>query len=459
MKIVIVGGNHAGIAAARRIREDYPEDEVYIFEKSHEVGFVSQTIPLFLMGQQKLDTQGNYTNPDEIRKLGINLYIETEVTSVDVKEKLVKYKNEEKKEYGEIVYDKLIMASGSYPSLPPTGGKVGESLFLIKDKHDALVLDHFVQHAKHVAVIGAGLVGVEVSRILAKRGLQVTLIHARKRILNDYLDDVMSIETEKQLEKEGIRVLLNMRARNYETVEKKLIRRPRVKISLGIDDDITVDGVIVSTGFRPNSYLLAGQVETGDKGAILVDKYMHSSNPDILAVGDCATTYMDLIDRNVYNPHASDAFRQGAVAGINIHEKKQPIGLTTGTYRFNMEDFFIAKTGLTLFEAMEQGWDADFVNYRNEVINSDDFASGCLVYERKTHKVLGIQVLGTRDISYYVNTFSYAIQTDAVIEDLEFSDFYFEHGYKDPMSFASKVLHLIREKEKEALANQEEDNS
>jgi len=452
MRIVIVGGNHAGLAAARRIREEYPEDEVVVFEKSHEVGFVSQSIPVFLMGEQKLATQGNYTTPEKIKEEGITLHLNTEVTKVDAQKKIVTYNNLEKKEFGEITYDKLVMACGSYPSLPPTGGKVGETLFLIKEKEDAEALNRFLEHAKHVAVIGGGLVGVEISRIFARRGLKVTLIHSRERILNGYLDEPMAVETEKQLESEGIRLLLNTRARSYTTIEKKLMRRPSVEIALGDGQKLTVDGVLVSTGFKPNSYLLTGQVETGDRGAILVNKYMQTTDEDIYAVGDCATTYMDLLDAHLYNPHASDAFRQGSIAGLNIHGPKQEISVTTGTYRFNMEGFTIAKTGLILEEALARGWDADFVNYRNEQINSAGFASALLVYEKGTHKILGMQVLGTTDISWYSDLFSFAIQKGSTVDDLEFTDFYFEHGYVNPLSFTAIMCQLIRQREKEEAA-------
>ncbi|MDR2465038.1 MAG: FAD-dependent oxidoreductase [Streptococcaceae bacterium] len=448
MRAIVIGGNHAGIACANRIREEYPEVEVVIFEKKDEVGFVSQTIPLFLMGAQDIHSQANYAKPDDIRQNGIDLRINTEVIEISAKEKRISYREVGKKLREDMFYDKLVMATGSYPDLPPTGGELGKTLFLLKERKDAEDLNDFVNSADTVGVIGGGLVGVEISRIFAKRGLKVTVIQSNPRLLDKYLDDITAMEVEEQMQGEGIKLLLGTRALDYETIKEKLWRKSKVKIMTTSGETVEVDGVCVSIGFKPNSFLLSGQVKTGDRGAILVDEYMQSSDPDILAVGDCATSRLDLIGKDIYNPHASDAFRQGLIAAINLFERKKEIGMTTGTYKFNMQGFTIASTGITYASAIENGFDADYVHYRNSYIESEDFSTIHLVYERKTHKILGFQVIGTADISSYVQIVSYAIQKGANIEDLEFTDFFFEHGYKNPLGFTKILASLVREKAK-----------
>ncbi|MFD1902757.1 FAD-dependent oxidoreductase [Enterococcus termitis] len=402
------------------------------------------------MGYQNIHSQANYATPEEIINQGINLKIQTEVISIDAKKKMVFYRGENDKIPRYLYYDRLIMATGSYPNLPPTGGKLNETLFLLKERKDAESIENFISEAHQAVVVGAGLVGVEIARILAQRDINVTLIQSNHRILDKYLDEGSALEVEKQLEKEGVTLLLGTRVDSYHTIDKKIWSRPRIDVFTSNGKIISADGVFMSVGFRPNSFLLAGQVETGDRGAIIVDKYMYTSDPSILAIGDCSTTYMDLTKENIYNPHASDAFRQGLIAAINCHEKKKEIMFTTGTYKFNMDGFTIANTGITLNQAKKFGYDAEEVHYQNRYLArkgnsgyestgtyyhkaeniSKDYSSIYLIYEKKTLKILGLQVLGTVDISQYVNIISLAIQKGVTVPEVEFTDFFLNMDIK-----------------------------
>lgn len=278
------------------------------------------------------------------------------------------YQKEGQRISEDIFYDRLILATGSYPLLPPTGGKRNETLFLLKDRTDAEAIAAFLTEAKSAVVIGGGLVGVEISRILTQRGIAVTLVEANPHLLTRYLDDKASLEVEAQLKREGIDVLTGMRASSYHTAARRIIHKKSVTVTMTNGKKVQTDGVFISIGFRPSSHLLAGQVTLGDRGAIVVDPYMYTSDPDILAVWDCATTHLDLLGEDVYNPHASDALRQGLIAGINVHSRRQPISFTTGTYKFNMDGYTTASTGITLSQAVEKGYDAAEVSYHNSYL-------------------------------------------------------------------------------------------
>jgi NADPH-dependent 2,4-dienoyl-CoA reductase/sulfur reductase-like enzyme len=474
MKIIIVGGNHAGVAAALRIKEIYPEDEVILFEKRNEVTFVSQTIPLFLMGKQNLAKQANYITPKELIEKGISLHLNTEVLAIESQSKKVVYQKQGQRISEDMFYDRLIMATGSYPLLPPTGGKRNETLFLLKEREDAQAIAEFLTEAKSAVVIGGGLVGVEISRILNQKGIAVTVVEANPHLLMRYLDEKASIEVEAQLKREGIEILTGTKASSYQTAEKHILQKKRVTVKMIDGKKIQTDGVFISIGFRPSSHLLAGQVTLGDRGAIVVDQYMYTSDPDILAVGDCATTHLDLLEKDVYNPHASDALRQGLIAGINVHTRKQPISFTTGTYKFNMEGYTIASTGITLSQAIETGYDAAEVSYQNNYLadvqssyydhtgsiflknqkSDTPYIQLFCIYEKGTKKMLGLQVLGTIDVSQYTNIISLAISQGLTADDIEFTDFFYEHGYKDPIGFTKIIAKKIRENELEAMTDE-----
>jgi NADPH-dependent 2,4-dienoyl-CoA reductase/sulfur reductase-like enzyme len=448
MKVVIIGGSHAGIACAKRCREEHPDAEVVIIERKKGVSFVSQTIPLFLIGEDNILEEGHYTTPEELEADGIKALTKREVKTIETAQKRITYANLYTDKLDEMFYDKLVMAAGSYPVLPLVNGIFNETFFLLKNVEDAVAIKNFMERSRDVVIVGAGIVGVELARIFAKKGLHVTVLQARDHVMNRYLDVELATVVENSIRKGGVDLYLNARVVDYHTKKANVFHKSEVIVETDIGKKIKTSGVLLSVGFRPNSYLLRGQVNLGDKGAILVDEYMQTSVSDVFAVGDCATSYFNLLNANRYNPHASEAIRQGVIAAINLFEPKQKLFYSLGTYSLNMQGYTIAVTGLTKMQALAGGYDADGVYFKNEHLDIKEFSCMQLVYEKKTHIVLGFQVVGNVSINEYANVFSLAIQQKLTVEEIEFADFYFEHGYKDPSGFTKIMARLIREKEK-----------
>jgi NADPH-dependent 2,4-dienoyl-CoA reductase/sulfur reductase-like enzyme len=447
MKVVIIGGSHAGIACARRCREEHSDAEVVIIERKKDVSFVSQTIPLFLIGEENILEEGHYTTPEELEADGIKVLTKSEVKTIEIAQKRVIYTNVDTDKLDEMFYDKLVMATGSYPVLPLINGVFNETFFLLKNVEDAVAIKKFMEKSHDVVIVGAGIVGVELSRIFAKKGLHVTVLQARENVMNRYLDVEMAKVVEKSIRDIGVDLYLRTRVVDYHTKKANAFHKSEVIVETDVGEKIKTSGVVLSVGFRPNSYLLRGQVKLGDKGAILVDEYMRTSIPDVFAVGDCATSCF-MFDMNRYNPHASEAIRQGVIAAINLFEPKQKLPCSLGTYNLNMQGYTVAVTGITKNLALSQGYDADAIYFENPHLDAKDFSYMQLIYEKKTHVILGFQVVGNTSINEYANVFSLVIQQKLTIEDIEFSDFYFEHGYKDPSGFTKIMARLIREKER-----------
>ncbi|MDR0614743.1 MAG: FAD-dependent oxidoreductase [Lactobacillales bacterium] len=449
MKVVIIGGSHAGIACARRCREEHPDAQVVIIERKKDISFVSQTIPLFLIGEENILEEGHYATPAELESEGIEVLTKMEVKTIEVDRKRLTYANVDTGKLDEMFYDKLVMATGSYPVLPLINGVFNETFFLLKNVEDAVAIKKFMEKSHDVVIIGAGIVGVELSRIFAKKGLHVTVLQARENVMNRYLDVEMAKVVEKSIRDIGVDLYLNTRAIDYHTKKANAFHKSGVIVETDIGKKIKTSGVLLSVGFRPNSYLLRGQVKLGDKGAILVDEYMQTSVSDVFAVGDCASSYFNLLDMNRYNPHASEAIRQGVMAAINLFEPKQKLPCSLGTYNLKMPGYTVAVTGITKSVALNQGYDADAIYFENLHLDAKDFSYMQLIYEKKTHVILGFQVVGNTSINEYANVFSLVIQQKLTIEDIEFSDFYFEHGYKDPSGFTKIMARLTRKKERE----------
>jgi NADPH-dependent 2,4-dienoyl-CoA reductase/sulfur reductase-like enzyme len=153
------------------------------------------------------------------------------------------------------------------------------------------------------------------------------------------------------------------------------------------------------------------------------------------------------VKHSFYIPHGSDALRQGEICALNIMEEKVPMTASQATFSANMDGLVLSVSGLTLENAKRAGYQADGIDYKNPYRGGEGYHLW-MTYEKNTHKILGIQMIGTQRLSSsYVNIISLAIQQGLRIEDLELSDFYLEHGYADPRGFQKICAELIREKE------------
>lgn len=449
MKIVIIGSSHAGLTCAIRAREEYPEAEIVIFEKQKEIAFVSQVIPFYLLGDKGVLDHHNYTSVENLRAQGFVVHNETTVVKIDVNTKEVFYRSPNLTEMQSENYDKLVLATGSYPVLPPIDSHESERIYTIKFMKDGEKLKKLLDTAKRVVIIGGGIIGVDLARIYNNHGVKVTLIQAHNRILNRYIDEEVSRSYEAVLEAEGIDVQLDtiaidIRDQGDETV-----------VYTDSNQHFAADGVIFTAGFRPNSYLLRNQAALGDLGAVKVDEYMQTSAADVFAVGDCATTYLNLTKQDVYLPHASDALRTGSIAAVNLTGEKQKIAASNGTFFIPISGMSLAVTGLTLETALANGYDAELVRIDKAYLSGEAGGISCwLTYEKGTHKILGLQAKGTMagvtsSVAAYADLYSLAIQQEMTVEEIEFTDFYFRYGFSDPKSINQIFAAAIRKRERE----------
>lgn len=450
MEIRIIGGSHAGIACALRAREEYPDSSIVIYEKQKVIGFIAQSIPFYLSGNSDFLKLSSYITISDLENLNITVRTQTAVDEINLAEKRIEYTDLLEKTENEDHYDKLIMAVGSYPNLPLLKEGFQDEIYVVKKPEDADKLKMLMHRCRSIIVIGGGGIGVEMAKILAKAQIKTTLIHASDYILNRYLDKVVGEGVQKFLESIGVNVVTDSIVTD---IKEELVNPETGKkvshVFTRNGREFTADGVIYTTGFRPNSFLLADQVKLGDKGAILVNEYMQTSDPDVFAVGDCATTILTNVKNPAYVPHASDAIRQGEVAAVNLMGDKVKLSKSQGTFKMNFdEDLTVNMTGLSLARAKQEGYDCDQVFIANDFVASDKYYHVWLVYEKGSHKILGIQCTGTaEEIAAQSDLISLAIQQNLTVEDIEYTDFYFKHGFRQPKSFSKLLADEIRRKE------------
>ncbi len=430
MKIAVIGCTHAGTAAILNAAKLHPEAEITVYERNDNISFLSCGIALYVGGVVKDPDGLFYCSPDKLAELGVKTNMRHDVLAVDAKVKTLTAKNLETGVEFEDTFDKLIVTTGSWPIVPTMEGSDLDNILLSKNFYHSNDIIEKSKDVENIVVVGAGYIGVELVEAFQENGKQVTLIDAQERILSKYLDKEYTDVAEKTMADKGITLALNQLVNKFEgkdgKVEKVITDKGEYKADL----------VILCIGFKPNTGLLKGQVDMLDSGAIIVDKYMRTSNPDVFAAGDsCAITY-NPTGKSAYIPLATNAVRMGTLVARNLkHATTEYMG-TQGTSGIKIYNHNIASTGLTEARAIEEGFEIDTVtvvdNHRPEFMPSFDEATLKVVYEKQSRRILGAQLISNQDLTQSINTVSVCIQNKMTIDQLAFVDFFFQPHYNKP---------------------------
>lgn len=446
MKVIVVGCTHAGISATQALLEEYPDAEVKVYERSDNISFLSCGISLYLDGTVDYLEDMFYSSPEALGKLGANIRTEHDVFKIDPDNKTVSVQNIKTTEVFTERYDKLIYTAGSVPKLPPIIGSDSSRVFLCKDSLQAKQIKKSATDAKSIAIIGGGFVGVEMAESYARTGHQVQLFQSGNSLLSYSIDDELALRVKNELENLGVEIHLNSKIASFES---KLGEK---HINFYVENEtFTVDIVVICTGYRPNTQILKGLVDLSSHGAIIVDKWMRTSDPDILAAGDACTTYFNPVDAIDYLPLATSAVRQGRLAGLNAFRNVEPTMGTQSTTALRINDYTLATTGIT--EKVAHKFNLENIssytykgNIRPTFMPNPTEVSVKLVFNKETHVVLGAQIFSASDVSQSANLISLLIQSKGTLETLAYVDMLFNPNY-------NQIYNYLNQAAQEALAN------
>lgn len=435
MKVIVVGSTHAGTAAIKQTLANYPDTDITVYEKNDNVSFLSCGIALYLQGEVK-DVNGLfYSSPEELASLGADLKMGHEVLKIDAENKSVQVRDLATGAEFTDTYDKLVMTTGSLPIVPPIDGIQNDNIYLCKNYHDAQTLFAKADDVESVIVIGAGYIGVELVEAFEKRGKKVTVIDGMPRIMNKYFDEPFTDKAAAMFEKHGIKVVTGEMVKGF-SGDKQVT----VKTDGG---EYTADIAILSIGFKPNTTLLKGQVDMLPNGAIMTNNYMQTSNPDIFGAGDSVAVHYNPTHDNAYIPLATNAVRQGTLVGMNIVKPTLEYMGTQASSGLKLYDLNFAASGLTKEAAEMQGMDVQSVtvedNFRPEFMSSTTPVLMTLVWEAKTHRIVGAQFVSEYDISQSANAVSIAIQAEFKIEQLAMVDMLFQPWFDRPFNYLNSL--------------------
>ncbi|MBP1906924.1 NADPH-dependent 2,4-dienoyl-CoA reductase/sulfur reductase-like enzyme [Paenibacillus turicensis] len=433
MKVAVIGCTHAGTAAIVNIAKLYPEAEITVFERNDNISFLSCGIALYVGGVVEDAAGLFYSSPQQLADLGVTTKMLHEVTKVDSDAKYLEARNLETGEQFRHEFDKLVVTTGSWPIVPKLDGIELDNIILSKNFNHSNTIIEKAKDAKRIAVVGAGYIGVELVEAFQMNGKQVTLIDAEDRVLSKYLDEEYTNEIEASLQSQGIALGLGEKVTGFVGENGKV---SHVITSHGKHE---ADLVILCIGFRPNTALLAGQVDMLENGAILVDEYMRTSKADVYAAGDSCAVHYNPTGKHAYIPLATNAVRMGTLVARNLVQPTVTYMGTQGTSGIKIYEDHIAATGMTEAAAQAAGINAESVsvkdNYRPEFMPTHEEVKLKVVYDKKTRVILGAQIMSKVDLTQSINTLSVCIQNKMKMEELAFVDFFFQPHYNKPWNF------------------------
>lgn len=438
MKVIVVGCTHAGTAAVANLKELYPDCDVTIYERNDNISFLSCGIALHVADVVKDLNDMFYNSPEGLAKLGVKTNMKHDVLNIDFDNKKVNVKNLVTGEEFADSYDKLVLTVGSWPIVPKFEGGDLDNILLCKNYNQAKVITEKGKDAKNVVIIGAGYIGVELAEAFEVLGKKVTLVDAEDRIMAKYLDKEFTDIAENEFKEHGVNLVLGEKVKCFEGENGK--------VKKVVTDKGTYEGdlVVLCIGFRPNTTLVNGKLDTLPNGAIIIDEYMRTSREDVFAAGDCCVVKYNPTGEDRYIPLATNAVRMGTLVARNINGPKIKYMGTQGTSGIKIYDECIASTGLTeegakMVQGINVGTATIEDNYRPEFMPTYEKAMVKIVFDKDTRRVVGGQIISKADLTQFMNTLSVVIQNKMTVEELAMTDFFFQPHFNKPWSLLNLV--------------------
>lgn len=436
MKIVIIGTNHAGIAAANTLLDNYPGHEITMIDRNSNMSYLGCGTALWVGRQIDQPNELFYARPDDFEAKGAKVLTETEVSSIDFGNKKVYATTKAGEEHMED-YDKLILAMGSRPIIPKITGNELEGIHFLKLFQEGQAVDEEFakEEVKRIAVIGAGYIGTEIAEAAKRRGKEVLLFDAETTSLASYYDEDFAKGMDENLANHGVELHFGETAEAFKGTNGRV---SQIVTNKGTYD---VDMVINCIGFTANSALVGDKLDTLRNGAVKVDKHQQTSNPDVYAVGDVATIYSNALQDFTYIALASNAVRSGIVAGHNIGGTVLESAGVQGSNGISIFGYNMTSTGFSVKAAQKFGLEVAYTDFEDKqkawfLHENNDTVKIRIVYEKSSRRIVGAQMASYGEIiAGNINMFSLAIQDQKTIDELALLDLFFLPHFNSPYNY------------------------
>lgn len=445
MKVCIVGGVAGGASAAARLRRLDEQAEIVLLERGAYISFANCGLPYYVGGEIQKQSALTLQTPASFRaRFNVDVRVESEVRSIDRDAKTLTVRSAAGETYTER-YDKLILSPGAEPVRPPIPGLENKRVFTLRTIPDAVRIREYIEREKpeSAVVIGGGYIGVEMAENLRRAGLHVFVVEMSDHLIAP-LDSDMACDVHSYARSMGLELVLGNGVKAVAEKENRLT----VQLSRG---ELTADLVILSVGVRPDSALAkAAGLTVNDRGAIVTNRHMMTSDTDIFAVGD-AVEITDFVTGNKgFVPLAGPANKQGRIAADNLCGLPSVYKGTQGSSVLKLFDMTVAMTGLNERAARAAGLDYDKV-FTYSAEHASYYPGGRnlsmkVLFERGTGRLLGAQLVGFGGVDKRCDVLATAIRAKLTGYDLTELELCYAPPFssaKDPVNFAGYVIENI----------------
>lgn len=444
MRIVIIGGVAAGAKAAAKAKRVNPELEIIVFQDEAEVAYSACGLPYVIGGAIADQNKLVIRKPEEFAKDGIQVKTGRRVVALDPVNREITVRNLSDQSEEKVVFDRLILATGALPIVPPITGIDLDGVLTLRKIGD---LDRFktvfeTLQPKKAVIVGAGYIGMELAEAFHELNIKTTIVEKFPRVLPKFDPEMAQLVHDQLVERDVELVLGDGLGR---------LQGEGGRVAAVVTESgkvIPADLVVLAIGVRPNTELAqAAGLLLGKTGAIAVDSRMETNIPGIFAAGDCVETVDRVSGQPIWMPLGDIANLQGRVAGENAAGGSANFPGVFGTAIFKTFNLNVAMTGLSEQAARAQGFDpVSVLMKRGDRARYYPGGQGLnlkLIADRRDGRLLGAQVIGEGKADKMIDIAATALLGKLTCQDLENADLAYSPPFSpvlSPMIMAAGAL-------------------
>ncbi|MBO6086849.1 FAD-dependent oxidoreductase [bacterium] len=445
MKIIIIGGVAAGAKAAAKSRRLQPEAQIDLYTDDTHISYSSCGLPYYIEGNFEDYEQLLVRSPEDFEKIGIKVHLRHKVTKILPNCKQILVEDLENNKAILDCYDRLIIATGARPYIPPIKNTDLKNIFTLRKIEDGINIKNKLLASKNAVIVGGGYIGLELLEAFVRQNVHVTLLEHGKHLMKKMDEDMSELIYNQLTEASNNRFEIHL---SEEVVEFEGDENGVKFVITASGKRFDTDLVVIASGVRPNSEIAkdAG-IELGAFGAIAVNDRMQTNIEDIYACGDCCEDHLIVSDTKIWMPLGSTANKEGRTASINACGGDDVFKGVLASAVTRCLKLTMSMTGLTVKEAENLGYKPVFATVtKNDKVGFMPDVNNItlkLVADKDTGLLLGCQAVGTGDADKRVNIVTSALLAKMTARDFYNNDITYAPPYSptiDPLLNAAQIL-------------------
>lgn len=443
-RLVIIGGDAAGMSAAAKVRREDPDREIVVFERSPHTSYSACGMPYYIGGVVKKVEHLIARSPEKFReKYRIDVRTRQEVVEIDPAGARVRVKELDSGSESQTAYDQLLIATGATPFCPQVPGAGAGGIFGLSTLQSGIRVRQAVEQGqpRRVVVVGGGYIGLEMAEAFVRLGLEVSLVDRGTQVMGT-LDPDMGKLVSDALREIGVTLYLGESLTGFETTAEQ------VKAVVTEQRTLPAELVILGLGTRPLSGLAkAAGITLGAGGAIPVNPRQQTTMENVWAAGDCAESFHLVARRPVHIALGTIANKQGTVAGTNLAGGYATFPGVVGTAVSKICKYEVARTGLQEKEIRQLGLEAVSATTTSKTRAGYYPGAGPITVklwgERGSGRLLGGQIVGIEGAAKRIDVLATSLHAGLTVEEIVYLDLSYAPPFSpvwDPVQTAARQL-------------------